>query len=174
MKNMKKILVLIILFSGFAASSFAQTGTNATATSSAYVITPIGIANTGDMNFGTLAVNTSAGTVLLPATDGTPLRTRTGGVTLPAIIGTVSDATFHIVGEGASQITIGLPGSPVDITGPGSTMSVSLFTCYPSITPILSGGMLDIYVGATLNVNGSQGTGSYTTPVPFTVTVNYN
>jgi hypothetical protein len=40
---------------------------------------------------------------------------------------------------------------------------------------VLSGaGAQTVTVGATLNVNGSQTPGTYTSATPFTVTVNYN
>jgi hypothetical protein len=171
---MKKIFVLIALFAAFAVSSFAQ-GTSTTATSTATIITPIGISNSVALAYGNLAVNTTAGTVLLPATSGTPIRVASGGVTLPAVTGTVTAAKFTVTGQVSSAYTIGLPANGmVTITGPGAPMTVNNFiSSLPSNTGTTgTGGTEDLYVGATLGVAGSQAPGNYTGT--FTVTVNYN
>src|ERR1700760_237351 len=89
MKNIVKVIAAsVVVFAATTTSSFAQA--SATASASANIVTPITIAKTVDMNFGNVAVSaTTAGTtVLVPA--GT--RTATGGVTLPAITGTVAAA----------------------------------------------------------------------------------
>jgi hypothetical protein len=160
----------IVLFA-FSASAFSQV--SATATAAATIITPISITKTGDMNFGNVAVNAAGGTVvLLPA--GT--RSATLGVTLPAAAGTVSAATFDVAGSGTSTYSIAIAPASILITSGGNSMSVGTFTSTPSGTGALTAGAQTINVGATLNVGGSQPSGSYTTPVgnEFTVTVNYN
>jgi hypothetical protein len=173
MKNMKKIFVLIALLTVFAMSTFAQ-GTSATATSSATIITPIGISNSVALAYGNIAVNTTAGTVLLPATSGTPTRVASGGVTLPAVPGTVTAAKFTVTGQPGSAYSIGLPANgTVTITGAGTPMTVNTFTSSLSGNAGNTGtGSQDLYVGATLGVAGSQSAGTYTGT--FTVTVNYN
>ncbi len=175
MKNMKKFLALILLFSGFTISTFAQTGTSTTASSSATIITPIGITKDVDMAFGNIAVNTNSGTVVMTAASPAT-RTPSGGVTLPAVTGTVAAAEFTVTGQVNSAYTIGLPTSAT-ITGPGSnTMTVNSFTSSLSGNGTGgntgSSGSQDSYVGATLNVGASQVPGTYTGT--FTVTVNYN
>lgn len=170
---MKKLIILFIAVAGFGVSSFGQV--SATATSSATIVTPIGITKTVDMNFGNVAVSNVLGTVVLtPA--GT--RTKSGGVTLPATAGTVSAASFAVVGEGNYTYAITLPSSAVTLkrTGSVDTMTATLFSSTPSGTGALTGGAEALLVGATLNVAGSQLAGTYTTEAgsPFTVTVNYN
>ena len=167
MKNMKKILVLIVLFSGFAASSFAQA--TGTASASATIITPISIAKNTDMNFGNIAVNATPGTVIL-ATAGT--RTKTGGVTLPATAGTVTAAQFTVTGANATTYAITLPTS-ITISHLTDYMYVDTFTSNPSSTGLIGAGTQVILVGATLNVGASQAAGLYG-PGNFDVTVNYN
>ncbi|MCX6249490.1 MAG: DUF4402 domain-containing protein [Bacteroidetes bacterium] len=171
MKTTIKISALFLMFTGFAASSFAQV--SATASASATIVTPIAITKTVDMNFGNVAVSSSLGTVIL-APAGT--RTPTGGVTLPATNGTVAAASFSITGAPNYTYSISLPTSNIVVyNGPNNTMQVNAFTSTPTPTGTLDGfGNQTLNVGATLNVAGSQNAGTYVTTTPFTVTVNYN
>ena len=168
---MKKLIALfaaIVLVAGFTSVSGQVT---ATATGSATVITPIAISKTTDMNFGNLAVSTALGTVVLtPA--GT--RTKSGGVTLPAVTGLVGAAVFHVTGLTGSTYSITLPSTYSISDGATHTMTIDTFTSTPSTTGTLAGGAQDIQVGATLNVAGSQVAGTYTSGTGFPVTVNYN
>ena len=167
---MKKLLALFVVVLGFSAVSFAQS--TATATASATIIGPISLTKVTDMNFGNIAVGTLGGTVVLAPAGG---RTATT-VTLPAVIGTVSAATFTVSGVGSSTYAITLPTGDYTITRlTGSeTMTVNTFTSTPSATGTLAGGTQTLAVGATLNVTGSQVAGTYTNAVGFPVTVNYN
>ena len=165
---MKKLLALAVVILGFTAVSFGQA--TATATSSATIIGPISLTKNIDMNFGNVAVTTTAGTVVL-APDGT--RTITGGVTLPAVTGTVSQASFTVGGEGTSTFSITLPSTALTLTSGGNTMTATAFSSNPIGTGTLIAGSKIIAVGATLNVASGQATGTYVS-VPFPVTVNYN
>ena len=154
----------------FSANAFGQA--SATATATATIVTPISIANAGDMNFGNVAVSATAGTVIL-APGGT--RTITGGVTLPATPGTVSAALFTVSGTPAYTYAITLPSTATTVTSGGNTMTVTAFTSNPDATGTLDGtGSQTLQVGATLNVGISQPSGTYVSGTPFTVTVNYN
>ncbi len=78
MKRITKFFALAIGMIAISASTFAQV--SATATASATIITPIAISNTGNMDFGSMAVNATPGTVIIdPATS---TRAAAGGVTL--------------------------------------------------------------------------------------------
>jgi hypothetical protein len=168
MKNMKKILVLIVLFSGFAASSFAQS--EATATANATMITPISISKINNMNFGTLAASATEGTVVLSA-EASATRTPDGGVTLHG--GTVTAAKFTVTGAISTNYTITIPSAAFPLTGAGTPMSVDTWISDPDATGNTgAGGTQDIYVGATLHVNANQVAGVYTSAA-FPVTVNY-
>ena len=171
MKNMKKVLVLAIVVLGFAASSFAQV--TATASTTATIITPIAITKTVDMNFGNIAVSpTIAGTVVLPTTGA---RTLTGGVTLPVVTGTVTAASFNVIGEGTSTYSITLPTTAITLNGvPSGTMTVQSFVSNPAGTGTLTAGAQTIKVGATLNVGAAQAAGIYSNAAGLFVTVNYN
>jgi hypothetical protein len=145
---------------------------SATATTSATIITPIAITKTVDMNFGNVAVSpTIAGTVVL-APAGT--RTKTGGVTLPAVAGTVTAASFNVTGLGTSTYAITLPGTITLAGVPSGTMTVGTFISTPSGTGALTAGVQTLLVGATLNVAAAQAAGVYTNTTDLTVTVNYN
>jgi len=170
MKNTTKFFALTIALLAITISSFAQV--SATATTTATIITPIAISKTVDMNFGNIAVSpTIAGTVVLtPA--GT--RTKTGGVTLPAVAGTVTAASFNVTGLGTSTYAITLP-STITLNGtPSGTMTVNTFVSTPSGTGALTAGAQTLTVGGTLNVAAAQAAGVYTNTTDMTVTVNYN
>jgi hypothetical protein len=170
MKNATKIFTLTLAMLALTISTFAQV--SATATTSATIITPIAITKTVDMNFGNIAVSpTIAGTVVL-APAGT--RTKTGGVTLPAVNGTVAAASFNITGLGTSTYAITLPGT-ITLTGtPSGSMTVGTFVSTPSGTGTLTAGAQTVLVGGTLNVGAAQAAGVYTNTTDMTVTVNYN
>jgi hypothetical protein len=166
-----------LLFSCFGLLSLSV-GVNAqatinTATATATVITPISITKQVDMNFGNIATNATGGTVvLLP--DGT--RSKTSGVTLPATAGTVTAASFTVSGTASATYSITLPSGDLTLTKSGGTetMIANTFTSTPTPTGTLDGtGAQTLKVGATLNVGGSQASGTYVSGT-FPVTVNYN
>ena len=157
-----------------AATTGAMAQQSATASSSATIVAPIGIAKTADMNFGNVATTGAGGTVVL-ATDGTT--SPTSGVTLPASnTGTISAAAFNVSGEGAYTYSIGLPGTVILSDGATSanTMSIGTFVSNPATTGTLTSGAQTVNVGATLTVVGGQEPGVYTNTTDLTVTVNYN
>ncbi|MBK7028247.1 MAG: DUF4402 domain-containing protein [Bacteroidales bacterium] len=167
---MKNLLALAIIVLGFTATSFAQV--TATASTTATIITPIAIEKDVDMNFGNIAVSpTLGGTVVLPTSGA---RTKTGGVTLPVVTGTVSAASFTVTGEGNSTYSITLPSSAITLTSPSGTMTVENFVSTPSNTGALNNGSQEVKVGATLNVGAAQAAGTYTNESSLFVTVNYN
>jgi Domain of unknown function (DUF4402) len=172
MKQISKFIALAIVMIAFSSGTFAQV--SATATASATIITPIAIVNAANMNFGNIAVSAAPGTVVLPAALA-PVRTVTGGCTLPATVGTVSAAAFTVTGQAGFTYAITLPAS-ASLTGPGAPMTADTFVSTPTVAAggLLTGGTQTLYVGATLNVAGAQVPGLYTTAAAFTVTVNYN
>lgn len=130
----------------------------------------IGITKTIDMSFGNIAVISSGTVVLNPGGS----RSGTGGVTLPAITGSVMAASFDVTGDANLTYAITLPFSCIISSG-GNNMTVDTFTSTPSATGILSGtGTQQLKIGATLNIGGAQTSGTYISGTPFTITVNYN
>ncbi len=170
MMNMNKIISTILILFAFAATSYAQVTATASATCS--IITPIAITKTQDMNFGNVAVTAIGGTVVL-APAGT--RSVTGGVTLPANVGTVKEASFNVTGMASYTFSITLPSTPTTVTSGGNNMTVNTFTSNPTPTGTLNGsGVATLKVGATLTVLANQVAGTYVSGTPFQVTVNYN
>lgn len=174
MKKIKLLIALAFITLGFTAQLSAQS--SATATSSATIVTPIGIAQVVDMNFGNIAVTSSGGTVVLPAASGTPTRSATGGVTLPVVPGTVKAAEFTVTGENDYTYDVTLPSGDHTIKHSGNveTMIVNAFTKDAGAGTLSGSGSQTIYVGATLNVSAEQLAGTYISESAFTVTVNYN
>lgn len=171
MKKVTIILTGVILMTIAALNVNAQV--TAYAETSATIYTPIAITKTVDMNFGNVAVSpTIPGTVIL-APAGT--RTLTGGVTLPAVTGTVTAADFTVTGEGTSTFSILIAPAEITLSNGSSTMTVDSFNSTPTPTGALVGGTASVKVGGTLNVNAAQAGGLYTNEGDLlSVTVNYN
>lgn len=169
MKKMTKFLALAIVMLAFSAVTFAQV--TATATASATIVTPIAITKTFDLSFGNVAVSGVAGTVKMDLAD---TRTVLGGVTLPAVTGTVTSAKFNVTGSANLTYSISLPGA-ITLTGPGAPMSLDSWVSSPSPTGTLDGsGKETIILGGTLHVAAGQVAGAYTNLAGCIVTVDYN
>ena len=133
-------------------------------------MTPISITKDVDLKFGNVAVNDQIGTVVLPVSG---VRSRTGGVSLPAITGVVSAAEFIVTGTEDYLFTFTLPTSATTVTNATSqTMTVDNWTSNAGTA--LTGGSQIVKVGATLNVGANQAAGAYLSGTGFTVTVCYN
>ncbi len=168
---MKKILVATGLFGvlAFAGSVNAQSA-SATASANAKIVAPIAIAETSNLQFGSIAASAAAGTaVMTPA----GVLSVTGGATIVHDGTVTTAAAFNVTGAPNATYAITLPAAAVTITSGANTMTVDTFTSNPTPTGTLSaGGSQALTVGATLHVAASQAQGSYTGN--FTVTVAYN
>jgi hypothetical protein len=183
MKNLLKIFALVIIFSGFAASVSAQVTLNSSA--SGVIVQTITLAKNYDLHFGNMAVTTTGGTCVLTPMAGTaPTRTITGGVTLPAAIGTPRAAEFYVTGVDGQNYIITIPQTDLTITNttPGAgpnTMIVNTYTTDKVVVTastwrgVLTGGNSTFYVGGTCNVLALQSPGLYQNLIGFPVTVNY-
>lgn len=169
---MKRVILSALVLTAFAVNANAQA--TATATATATIVTPISITKNVDMNFGNIAVSAASGGTVILAPAGTRTTGGAGGVTLPAVAGTVTAASFTVNGNGSYTYAITLPSSAVTLTGPAAaTMDATAFTSTPSATGTLTGGTQNLLVGATLTVAAAQAAGVYTSG-NFNVTVNYN
>ena len=125
----------------------------------------ITVAETQQMDYGTIAVTSGGGTVTM-ATTGT--------VSAPAgflVSGITNAGSFHVTGTNGCSVTISFVAG--SLTGPGTAMQIQNFITDAGATPILNpaGGALNFNVGADLVVNAAQAGGSYSGT--YTVTVVY-
>jgi hypothetical protein len=120
------------------------------------------------LSFGRFAA-VSGGTITVTPAGA---RSRTGGVTL--LTSTATPAQFTNTDNTnkyqSAAVIISLPadGSVVLSSG-ASQMSLRTFTSNPSGTGVMSGGSLQISVGATLVVNANQPKGAYSGSIPLTI-----
>jgi hypothetical protein len=170
MKKGTKLIITAFVLLASASSAFAQA--TATATATATIVTPISITKTVDMNFGNVAVQVGTGGTVVMTPAG--VRSVTGGVTLPAVTGTVAAASFTVNGQGAYTYAITLPAGATTLTSGANTMTADTWTSTPIATGALTAGTQTLTVGATLNVAAAQAPGVYVSGIPFNVTVNYN
>src|ERR1700712_5103313 len=170
MKVNKKMLSLAILASGFSASCFAQS--TATASTTATLVVPISIVKVFDLNFGTVASSSTAGTVVI---DFASNRTVTGGVTLPAGSLAQKTAQFAVTGQLTGNFSIAVTGSPITLTGSvAGTITAGTFLVDAGTTSTLVLGTKTINVGGTLVVPADTVAGVYTNANGLFVTVNYD
>lgn len=182
MRNMIKILAIFAVILGFAASSYGQS--DATASSTAVLITPLSITHTSldDLDFATLASSATAGTAVITPTDGSmDLTGGDGGLTL--ISGTSKDATFTVTGQASRTVTVTFTNSTVVLSGgSGDNLNVSSFKyavdgvgelSSGGSATIPTGGSFALTVGGTLTVPANHESGTYTNAADLIVTVNY-
>jgi hypothetical protein len=171
MKKIKSLFMIIIMNAVITGAVAQET---ATASSSATIVAPIGIAQSVDMNFGNVATNSIGGTVVLTTGGSTSI---TGGLTLPVNTGTITAAAFEVTGEANYTYTIELTIGAIilqDDAGTQNQMTVDNFVSNPDATGALTSGVQTINMGATLNVADGQAAGVYRNSGGLTVTVNYN
>ena len=178
MKNIVKILttatVTAIAIFGTTTVSHAQATATAQADAHATIVTPITIVKVNDLEFGNIAVGASSGSVDLDPNGGA--RTPSGGVTLPAVPGTVNPASFTVSGQAGYIYGITLP-STITIASGANSMTITNINSYPTVAAggqLGSGGTETLFVGGTLGVAASQAAGTYSTAATFPVTVVYN
>ena len=146
----------------------AHAGTD-NASGRARVLTQISIANTGDLDFGTLLRGTAAGTATIkPNSDA---RTTTGGTV--AAGGTPRAASFAISGTPNRLVSIRVAPNPTILSnGSGGTIRVNTFRLNGAANRRLSAaGTIALRVGARINLAANQADGVYTGT--FNVTINY-
>jgi hypothetical protein len=181
MKKLTKILAVASVLLIFSTNSFAQAIANSTA--SARIVTTLMLTNMTNLDFGDLAVSVVGGTghCILAPEPPTPTRTTSGGVTLPASTGLPRAAYFQVDGSPDQWFTVSFPDPECIITNttaPTETMQVHLWTTN-LVSPVNQGqldgsGQAYFYVGAQVEVDGSQLPGLYNNLTGFPVRVDYN
>ncbi len=167
---MKKILLFSIIMAAFTAGVFAQSTDTEQTTATATIVGPLALTKVSDMNFGTIAVTGTAGTVVL-GTDNS--RTAVGPALVPPANGVA--ASFTVSGEVSRTFSITLPANgAVTLINGANTMAVNAFQHSMGANPALNAsGAAAFTVGATLTVGAAQAAGVYNS-ANFPVTINYN
>lgn len=165
---MKNFLIAII-FLGISHIFQAQSSATASFKASATIIQPIGITNTGDMNFANIDPQ-HGGAVILTAEN---TRYSTGDVALGSGIDATA-ATFEVTGQAGLTYNILMPSQSYILTNGVEEMIIENFTSSLGNVGILADGKQGFNLGATLNVKAGQTPGFYISPYPMDVTVVYN
>ncbi len=164
MKYMTKFVAAGFAGVGLAASASVAFATDQTGNASAQIQQAISITEDTAMDFGTVAVDGSGGTVTISTA---------GAVTGPAgytFSGSPAAGTFTASGDTSTAVTISFTAG--SLTGPGTAMTLNNFTHDAGGTPTTDGaGDLTFNVGGDLVVNAAQASGAYSGT--YTVTVNY-
>lgn len=173
-----KHLAVTTLALGAAVFAANSTAAEATATSTATVITPIAITAPVNLVFGSFAPGTG-GTVTV-STSGA--RTASGPV-LSAVTATPTAARFNVTGDGSATYSIAIAPSASLSTG-GATPDTMALATFSDLTAggattgnvtsgTLASGAQSIYVGGTLTVGATQAA-STAYAGTIAVTVEYN
>lgn len=172
--NLKHLAVTTLAL-GAAVFAANSTAAEATANSTATVITPIAITAPVNLVFGSFAPG--AGGSVTVSTSGA--RTASGPV-LSAVTATPSAARFDVTGDGSATYSIAIAPS-ASLTSGTDTMALSTFSDLTAggvttgnVTEgALASGAQSIYVGGTLMVGATQAASTaYAGTVA--VTVEYN
>ena len=174
---MKKLMLSVfalaaIVLSASAADNNSSQTKSTTAKANLYKGLTVTNPNSQGINFGTIAVGaTDANVTLTPAASAT---NTFSDVSATNISGTTPTAAmFNITGQSGKTFTITLPPTAVQLGTNEAT--VTNFTCSVATagTATITGGSLDIYVGAKLNYTVANVTGTNLS-ANFDVVVAYN
>ena len=169
--KLRRILIAVAACAAPACAFAAPGGTAAmTGTANAVIIRPISIAAINPLRFGVMAQPTATGTVTVSTSGAVTTAGGMFGNTASAQGSSGPQAgTFRVSGEPGRQFFVTLPPSAT-VTWAGASMTITLFT-----VGALTGspaGTLDIAVGGTLTVQGSQAIGTYNGTYQITATYN--
>ena len=164
---------LVALMAGMYSAGASAASVNGDA--DATIITPIVLAQTAAMNFGTISPGTVSSTITVDNADGRTLAT--GDASLVGGAGATSGA-FTINGSNAVAYTMTLTTDAVLTDAAGANPLTMLAASLTVTQPALTGAAVPFTIGGTLTVPSGHPAGSYSTTnaagVPFTVTANYN
>ena len=164
-----RIITLAVAILGFTSATFAQSNaTNATATASATLLTPLSISKNVDLNFGNIASSNEAGTAVLTTASGI---SRTGGVAILDGV-TPTAAQFTVVGASSETYSMQAPSS-IKLKSGSVELNLSLVYDKNATGNVLTGGSSTILVGGTLSIPANTVAGTYSNTTDLKITVNY-
>ncbi len=173
MKNpsFAKYAVVLLLLAGLVAltAPSAKAQNNATASVTVTVAEAIGVAKTGDMNWGLLAAPTTGtgNSDFRIATDGTVSLLGTGSQTGKVLTSAGSSAEFTVEGETGETVTLTL--SKTDPDGTNAILSALVSDVGPTLT--LTSGTDFVIVTADLELTPEAADGTFVGSI--TLTANY-
>jgi len=149
---------------------------------SAIILTPISVTNQATLHFGTMTVaGGTAGTMLQPPTGGGAARAPGGGVSEITGAALETNGILRITASPAAPLNVTVTAATFPVTHTTiatQTMSVNAFNLVTNagglsttVTIPATQTLIDVPVGATLNVAAGQQDGTYTGE--YTVMVNY-
>jgi hypothetical protein len=159
-------------------SSAAAQAVTEQADARAILVRPFTFMRVQDLRFGGIIPGPTAGVVRVTPAG---VRTGTGGVTL---VGSGHQpAEFAGMGLYNQQVRIRMGSNTIQLTGPGTSMTVSQWEIGSTPTQFLTTGwrtfrlgsptgMFTFPLGARVNVNANQAPGTYTGT--FSITLEYN
>lgn len=172
-----KIIILLAVVLGFAATSMAQNYTRASVTSSAFaeIIAPLTIVKNADLKVGKLSSLPLSGSVMTLtdamgnffANPGTAVSKSTSGII----------AKFTVTGSD-EIVTFDCPGQ-VQLTKVGGSETMQLVPSFTTLNatsdvPIASTGNQTFYLTGTLTVGINQAPGQYKNDTSLIIVGNYN
>ena len=170
---MKKLTLTLIfgrLFTGFTVSLKAQVTASVTANAHAELVEALSAEELTALNFGRFVPGSSAGTIVIDATQALN-RSKTGGVTIITASGSPSSGKFGVYGLASQSLAVTLPAAnSVKIANTeGDQLTIAQFTVSDASPTLGLDGSATIYVGGTLNIPDNQAglrkglfTGTYT------------
>lgn len=169
MRSIKSIVALAAVAAVVGTGSKAIAA-DANGTASATIVTALTVSNDTNLQFGSVAATTTAGTVVMGTASDTP----TTYSNVVAQAGTTTRGAITVTGLAGATYSTTLPTS-VTLSGSGTAagnnMTVDGWASTADGT-IDAGGSDTVHVGATLQVGASQVAGPYSGS--YTVTFNYN
>ncbi len=156
---------VVIAIVGLSAGVAHAAPVTASATAKARILKQITVANTTDLDFGTIVAGAAASTV---AVSTGSVRTCGAGLTCT---GTVTSANFNVSGTNNAVVTVTGDNSVTLANGTGGTMSAALTRSAATLTLTNSAIGGSFQVGGTLSLAANQADGAYTGT--FNVTVDY-
>lgn len=175
MKNFTLTLMIAAALIGFSMSANAQT--QAAVATNAEVILPISVAGNTPLDFGSIVITGTAGTVSV-GIDGVRTSTDNGMI---VSTGGVTAGQFTVTGQPGYTYSLALPTAAFDLTNTIDASTMAVDTFISTLTATSDVGTLStvdgtqvVKVGATLAVGATQTGGVYTNPNGLAVTVQYN
>jgi hypothetical protein len=155
-KDQNMLNKMKIAFAGtvVAAAMFSSAAQAATADATAEIVTAATLTNSVPLNFGSVAIGASGGSVVVDA-DATGARACTGVICIGT---TASSADFVIGGAAGAAVGLTITDSTITLTDAvsGDTMDATL-----SLSSATSTVGNTEWVGGTLTVAGTESSGTY-------------